>query len=80
MTNWKEYIVSNPDVLLGKPSIKNTRLSVEFLLKLLANGWTEEQILSNYPRMSSDALKAVFAYVHECMQDGLLFPLESQRA
>lgn len=80
MTNWREYIISDKAVLLGKPCIKGTRLSVEFILKLLANGWSEEQILKNYPRLSREALQAVFAYVHECMQDGLLFPLEPQAA
>lgn len=80
MINWKEHIVSDPSVLVGKPCVKGTRLSVEFLLKLFANGWTEEQILKNYPRLSKESLKAVFAYVHECMQDGLLFSLEPQAA
>ncbi len=80
MTNWREYIVSDKAVLLGKPCIKGTRLSVEFLLKLLANGWSEEQIFKNYPRLSREALQAVFAYMHECMQDGLLFPLEPRAA
>ncbi len=80
MINWKDYIVSNKEVLLGKPTIKNTRLSVEFILKLYASGWTEEQILENYPRLTKEALQAVFAYSYECMQDGLLFPLESLAA
>ncbi len=78
MTNWREYIVSDKAVLLGKPAVKGTRLSVEFILKLLANGWSEEQILKNYPRLNKAALQAVFAYVHECMQDGLLFSLEQE--
>lgn len=78
MTNWKRYIVSDPAVLVGKPCVKDTRLSVEFILKLLANGWSEEQILQNYPRLSKEALQAVFSYVHDCMQDGLLYPLEPQ--
>ncbi len=63
MTNWKEHIVSDKDVLLGKPCVKGTRLSVEFLLKLLANEWSEEQILRNYPRLTKASLSAVFAYV-----------------
>jgi uncharacterized protein (DUF433 family) len=42
--------------------VKGTRLSVEFLLKLFANGWTEEQILGNYPRLSKESLQAIFAY------------------
>ncbi len=80
MTNWKEYIISDKKVLLGKPTIKGTRLSVEFILQLYAAGWTEQQILDNYPRLTKESLQAVFAYVYDCMQDGLLFPLESMAA
>lgn len=71
--DWKKYIVSDKDVLLGKPTIKGTRISVDHIVSLLAQGWTEKQILDNYPRLTMDSLKAVFTYIHECMQDGLLF-------
>lgn len=69
--NWQEHIVSDKGVLLGKPAIKGTRLSVEHLVSLLAQGWTEDQLLENYPRLTKDSIQAVFAYVYECMQDGL---------
>ncbi len=80
MTHWNQYIVSDKKILLGKPTVKGTRLSVEFILKLYANGWTEQQILENYPRLTKEALQAIFAYVYDCMQDGLLFPNEAQAA
>ncbi len=73
MIDWKEYIESNEEILLGKPTIKGTRISVEFVLERLANGWTEKQLLENYPRLTSDSLKAVFAYTYQCMKDGLLY-------
>ena len=73
VAHWTHYIITDDEVLLGKPTIKNTRISVEFILERLANGWTEEDILENYPRLSKIALQAVFAYVHECMRDGLLY-------
>lgn len=69
--NWQEYIVSNNDVLLGKPTIKGTRLSVDHLISLFAQGWNEQQVLDNYPRLTQVHLKAVFAYIYECMQDGM---------
>ena len=69
--NWQEYIVSNNDVLLGKPTIKGTRLSVDHLISLFAQGWNEQQVLDNYPRLTQEHLKAVFAYIYECMQDGM---------
>lgn len=70
--NWQEYIVSDKEVLLGKPTIKGTRLSVDHLIGLLAQGWSEQQIIDNYPRITQEHLKAIFSYLHECMQDGML--------
>jgi len=70
--NWKDYIVADPAVLGGKPTIKGTRISVEFVIQRLAQGWTEAQLLENYPRLTPKHLQAVFAYVEECLADGLL--------
>lgn len=67
--NWKERIVVDPDILVGKPVIKGTRLSVDFLLKLLANGWSEQQLFDNYPQLKPEDLCALFAFVHECLED-----------
>ncbi|MDO8548527.1 MAG: DUF433 domain-containing protein [Ignavibacteria bacterium] len=71
--DWKLYIVSDKEVLLGKPTVKGTRLSVDHIVSLLAQGWSEQQIMENYPRLTKESLKAVFSYIHECIQDGLLF-------
>jgi uncharacterized protein (DUF433 family) len=71
--NWQDYIISDKEVLLGKPTIKGTRISVEHIVGLLAQGWTENEILENFPRLTKESLQAVFAYIHECMHDGLLF-------
>ncbi|MFW5656160.1 MAG: DUF433 domain-containing protein [Bacteroidota bacterium] len=77
--NWREYIETNDNILVGKPVVKGTRISVEHVIKLLASGWSKQQILDNYPRLSPEALKAIFVYVHDCMRDGLMFndPLKS---
>ena len=45
--NWKDRIVIDPNVLVGKPVIKGTRIAVAFIVELLAEGWTHEQILKN---------------------------------
>lgn len=74
--NWEEYIVSDKGVLLGKPTIKGTRLSVDHILSLFAQGWTETQVLENYPRLTKEAIRAAFAYLQECMQDGLMTTLK----
>ena len=71
--NWKDYIVSDKEILLGKPVIKGTRISVEHIVGLLAQGWSEAQILENYPRLTKESLQAVFSYLQECIHDGLLF-------
>ena len=77
--SWHEYIHSDPSVLAGKPVIRGTRLSVEFLLGLLSEGWTGQQILDNYPQLSHDALRALFAFAAECTRDEFVRPL-SRRA
>lgn len=71
--DWRKYIVADEAVLLGKPTIKGTRVSVEHIIGLLAQGWTEQQILENYPRINQESLQAVFSYVQECLKDGLLY-------
>ncbi|MCX6278543.1 MAG: DUF433 domain-containing protein [Bacteroidetes bacterium] len=71
--NWQEHIISNKKVLLGKPTIKGTRLSVDHLISLLAQGWTEQDILQNYPRLTVKDLQAVFAYIYDNIRDGLLY-------
>jgi len=70
---WEDYIISDKDILLGKPTIKGTRIAVEHIVGLLAQGWSEEQILENYPRLTKESLQAVFSYLKECLHDGLLF-------
>lgn len=49
---WRKHIIADETVLLGKPTVKETRVSVEHIIGLLAQGWTEQQILENYPRMN----------------------------
>lgn len=60
---WKNHIVSDQQILLGKPTIKGTRITVEHIIGLLAQGWNEDEILENYPRLTKASLQAVFAYV-----------------
>lgn len=67
--NWRERIHSDPAVLLGKPVIKGTRISVELLLSRLADGWSEASILESYPTITNQDLRAVFAYVCEVQEN-----------
>lgn len=63
--NWQEHIHVDATVLAGKPVVKGTRLSVQFLLGLFAEGMTESQLLENYPQLSRESLRAVFAFAAE---------------
>jgi uncharacterized protein (DUF433 family) len=67
--NWKDHITADPSILVGKPVIRGTRLSVDFIIRLLAQGWTEQQIFENYPQITPLALQAVFSFVQECLSD-----------
>ena len=69
---WTNHIQADPQVLGGKPVIKGTRLAVEFVLGLLADGWTREQLRTNYPQLTDEALRAAFAYAAESLHDQTL--------
>lgn len=59
---WHDRIISNPDILVGKPSIKGTRISVELVLDRLANGWTFEDVLASYPHITREDVMACLAF------------------
>ena len=61
MTNWKEMITADPEVV-GKPVIAGTRLTVEFIVERLADGWTEEELLANYPVLKREQIHACLLY------------------
>ena len=73
--NWRNYIHVDPDVLVGKPVVRGTRLSVDFLLSLLAAGWTTADILENYPTLTPDGLRAVFAFAADIIHNESFFVL-----
>jgi uncharacterized protein (DUF433 family) len=78
--DWTKRIVSDKNILLGKPTIKGTRISVEFILERLANGWTEDTLLTSYPHLKKEDLQAVFAYLNDCIKDGLITELRRTSA
>jgi uncharacterized protein (DUF433 family) len=63
--NLLDRIVTDPAVLVGKPVVRGTRLSVDFLLGLMAQGWSEAEILRNYPGLTRDDVLACLAYNEE---------------
>jgi uncharacterized protein (DUF433 family) len=72
---WAEHIQADPAIQGGKPVIRGTRLAVDFVLGLLAAGWSREELRQNYPQLSDEALRAVFAYAAEVLQDQTLHPV-----
>jgi uncharacterized protein (DUF433 family) len=62
VTEWQERIAIDPAVLDGKPVIRGTRLAVEFIIDLLAQGWTEPEILRNYPGLTAQDIQACLEY------------------
>lgn len=74
---WHDYIHSDSEVLVGKPVVKGTRLAVDFILGLFASGWTTEQILKNYPALTPDSLRAVFAFAAECLSEEAVYEVKN---
>jgi uncharacterized protein (DUF433 family) len=63
-----------PDVLAGKPVIRGMRPSVEFVISLMADGWSEADILKNYPRITHDDILACLAYARDTPSSKKVFP------
>ncbi|MGK7945068.1 MAG: DUF433 domain-containing protein [Microcystaceae cyanobacterium] len=74
--NWQERIVVDPNILVGKPIIKGTRLSVEFVLDLLAQGWSESEIIENYPGIVLEDIKCCLSYARDALKNELVYPLQ----
>lgn len=78
--DWSAHIAADSAVLAGKPVVRGTRLGVDFLLGLLAAGWTPEQLLASYPQLTPVALRAVFAFAAEVAHEAALVPLRPDAA
>lgn len=76
--DWRQYIHGDPAILSGKPVVKGTRLAADFILGLLAAGWTQEQVLENYPKLTPEALRAIFAFAAEVLREEALYALTPQ--
>jgi len=71
---WQERIVTDPDVLVGKPVIKGTRLAVEFVIDLLAQGWSYDDILANYPGITREDVLACLAFAGKRVHAERVYP------
>ena len=67
--DWHDHIVCSPEVIVGKPTIKGTRLSVELILGWLAQGWTHEMLIEAYPQLSREDILAALAFAADKMRE-----------
>jgi uncharacterized protein (DUF433 family) len=75
--DWEARITTDPDVLAGKPVIKGTRIAAELVIDLLASGSPEAEILRNYPRLTSEDIRACLAYAGEAVRLYRTVPLHA---
>ena len=75
MVDWREFIVADPAILVGKPVLKGTRMSVDLVLELLASGYTVEQVLHEHPTLELAHVQACLAYAAEIVRTERVFRL-----
>lgn len=76
----KNLIVSDPAVMMGKPVIAGTRITVELILEKLAAGETAEQILDAHPRLTREAIQAALAFAAEALHADVVYPIAEAAA
>ena len=76
---WQGRIIVDPQILVGKPVIKGTRLAVEFIVDLLAQGWSDDEILRNYPGITQDDIRACLSYASDILRAEKIFPFTVSR-
>jgi len=79
VNGWRERIEINPQVMIGKPIIKGTRIPVDTIVRLLAQGMTQEEILEDYPNLKKEDIKAALEYVADMVEGEDIFPLMQKR-
>lgn len=75
MMSMNDRITVDPAVLVGKPVIKGTRLAVEFIVGLLAQGWTFEDVLAEYDHITREDIQACLAYAQQLLADEKVYPI-----
>ena len=75
--SWQDRIVVDPKVLTGKLVVRGTRISVELVVDLLAAGWSHAQILTSYPHLAEEYVRACLSYASELLREEQVFPLKT---
>jgi uncharacterized protein (DUF433 family) len=74
---WRNRIETKPEVLAGKPVVTGTRIPVELVVELLAQDWSTEEILEQYPALSRKDLQACLHYASERLQSERVYAVKS---
>ena len=74
----KQTIVSDPDILMGKPVVAGTRITVELILDKLAAGETIEQILEAHPRLTREGISAALAFAAAALRADVVYPVSTE--
>jgi len=77
MKGYQNYIQSNPKIMMGKPVVKNTRITVELILEKLSKGETIEQILKSHPRLTKEAIYAALQFASQVLKADVVYPVAS---
>jgi uncharacterized protein (DUF433 family) len=80
MDGTAKLIVSDPNVMMGKPVIRGTRITVELILEKLAAGETVDQILDAHPRLTREAIQAALAFAAEALRADVVYPIAEPAA
>lgn len=75
MEGTAERIVSDPKVMMGKPVVAGTRITVELILEKLAAGETTEQLLKAHPRLTREAIQAALAFAAQALRADVVYPI-----
>ena len=76
----KQLIISNPNVMMGKPVVAGTRITVELILEKLAAGETIEQLLEAHPRLTREAIQAALTFAAEALRADVMYPIAEAAA
>lgn len=78
--NYQNRITIDSEIMVGKPCIKGTRITVELIVKLLGQGWTYEELLHEYPHLKKDDIQAALLYANNVLENEMVLPLETVKA
>lgn len=75
--DWRNHIQSDPKIMMGKPVITGTRITVELILEKLSNGESFEQILESHPNLTRESIRAAIAFAADTLRTDVVYPIST---